>query len=241
MARAGKPAFWFGLSWSKGRSERPERRFPRCGLFQLRSGCDLPHRMASGGFLAEGNFLFQFILVMESISFSKLITPAPPGSALKVTTVYQDVWGSEWATELWCRVTQMMGSDAVIHTSWNLTELGRPVIFSEAVADAMIADVLVISIPAGEPLPAHLCAWIYAWLPRRRRRDGALIALLGMVPGQPDGLSKQAAEYLGAVARRGRLDFLLREHIEALNCLKTAAADSSPSPTTDSLPQPKRA
>ena len=177
---------------------------------------------------------------MEPSSISKLITPATPGSALNVTTVYQDLWGSEWATELWCRVTQMMGNDAVIHTSWNLVELGRPEIFSEAVAAAAIADVLVISIPAGEPLPVHLCAWIDAWLPRRRRRDGALIALLGMVAGQPDGLSKQAAEYLSAVARRGRLDFLLREDVDALSGSKTSASDRSPSPATNPITHPKK-
>jgi len=153
---------------------------------------------------------------MERTPPSKPVAPTPAKSALNVTAVYQDAWGREWATELWLRVTQMMGSDAIANTGWDLVELNRPEVFSEAVSAAAIADVLVISIHAGEQLPPPLCAWIDAWLPRRQRQDGALIALLGTAAGQPDSLSKQTEEHLSTVARRGRLDFLLREHIVAL-------------------------
>jgi hypothetical protein len=161
---------------------------------------------------------------MEPTPISKPIAPAQTGSALNVTAVYQDMWGREWARELWLRVTQLMGNDAITNTSWSLMELDRPEIFSEAVSAATLADVLVVSIHASEQLPPRLCAWFDAWVPRRQRQEGALIALLGMTAGQPDGPSKQAEEYLRAVARRGRLDFLLREHVGTFHRSKTFPA-----------------
>ena len=164
---------------------------------------------------------------MEPTPISKPIAPAQAGCALNVTAVYQDMWGREWARELWLRVTQLMGNDAITNTSWNLMELDRPEIFSEAVSAATLADVLVVSIHASEQLPPRLYTWIDAWLPRRQRQDGTLIALLSVVAGQPDGPSKQAEEYLRGVARQGRLDFQLREHVEAFHRSTTFPADAS--------------
>jgi hypothetical protein len=177
---------------------------------------------------------------MEPTPISKPIALAQAGSTLNVTAVYQDMWGREWARELWLRVTQLMGDDAITNTSWNLMELDRPEIFSEAVSAATLADVLVVSIHAGEQLPPSLCAWINAWLPRRQRQDGALIALLSVVAGQPDGPSKQAEEYLRGVARQGRLDFQLREHVEASHHSNASAPDGSSFPETNPIPQRER-
>jgi hypothetical protein len=39
--------------------------------------------------------------------------------------------------------------------------------------------------------------------------------LMGVSAGQPDASSGKLEKYLRAVARRGRLDFQLREHITA--------------------------
>jgi hypothetical protein len=164
---------------------------------------------------------------MKPISLSKPVSPAQAGFALKVATVYQDMEGQEWVAELWHRVTQLMGNDAIVNTSWSLIELDQSAIFSEAVSAASRADVLVVSIHPGEQLSARLCAWIDAWLPRRQRQDGALIALLGMAAGRPDGPAKQAEAYLRNVALRGRLEFLLREQVGALPGSNTFPIDTS--------------
>jgi hypothetical protein len=74
----------------------------------------------------------------------------------------------------------------------------------------MRADVILISIHDTKELPTDLCVWIDAWLPRRRLPTGALIALVS-VPEQPDVQTDHTRDYLRSVARRGRLDFLLRE------------------------------
>ena len=152
---------------------------------------------------------------MQSTQILKPVAAKHAGCALNVTAVYEDIRGREWAMELWRRLSQLMGNDAIANNSWSLVELNRPKVFSEAVSAATLADVLVVSFHAGKQLPAVLCAWIDAWLPRRQRQEGALIALIGVTAGQPDAPSEKVEEYLRAVARRGRLDFLLREHVTA--------------------------
>jgi len=150
---------------------------------------------------------------MEPTQILNPVAAPQAGAALKIIAVYQDIRGREWAAELWCRMSQLMGDDAITNHSWNIAELDHQEIFSAAVSAATAADVLVVSIHAGEQLPFVLCAWIDAWLPRRQRQDGTLIALIGVPAGQPDARSEQTGEYLRAVARRGRLDFQLREHV----------------------------
>ncbi len=140
---------------------------------------------------------------------------AHPGAALRITAVYHDTSGQEWAGGLWSRLSQLMGDGAIVIHAWNLAELEQPQIFSTAAAAAAHDDVLVVSIQADERIPAALCGWIEAWLPRRQRQDGALIALIGMSAGQPAALLEKAEKYLMDVARRGRLDFLPREHVTA--------------------------
>lgn len=143
----------------------------------------------------------------------KPVAAPQAGTNLSIIAVYQDIRGQEWAAELWCRMSQLMGDDAITSRSWNIAELDRPEIFSAAVSAATAADVLVVSIRAGEQLPFVLHAWIDEWLPRRQRQDGTLIALIVVPAGQPDATSERTGEYLRTVARRGRLDFQLREHV----------------------------
>jgi hypothetical protein len=74
----------------------------------------------------------------------------------------------------------------------------------------MVADVILVSIYDAEELPKDFRVWMDAWLARRYLPAGALIALIS-VPGELSVQTKLARDYLRAVARKGRLDFLLRE------------------------------
>ena len=74
----------------------------------------------------------------------------------------------------------------------------------------MVADVILVSIYDTEELPKDFRAWMDAWLARRYLPTGALIALIS-VPGELGAQTKPARDYLSAAARKGRLDFLLRE------------------------------
>ena len=140
--------------------------------------------------------------------------------ALTVAVVYQDTRTWAWAAELWSRVAQWMGPDAAAIGAWSLDELSGPPVFREAVSAAANADAVIISIHAAEQSPPRLCAWIDAWLPRRHRPDGSLIALIG-VSGREAAPSVRVQEYLRAVARKGGLEFLLHEYVGPCGIEKT--------------------
>jgi hypothetical protein len=127
--------------------------------------------------------------------------------ALNVTVLYQDLLTLRWATELWDRVGDLIGSGGIHCKSWKLSDLAYPDVFAEAMQAAAAAHVLVVSVLDAGELPISFCAWADAWIPRRAGRGGALVTLIG-VPPQPSHQSGQAYRYLEAVARRAGLDFL---------------------------------
>jgi len=155
---------------------------------------------------------------MRSLSNANgLSTPDRPATAtdqtepaLNVTVVYQDPLTHQWATELWARVEPLIGREGTCRKSWSISHLAEPLAFAGAVQAAAEADVLMISVRAAGDLPLILRVWIDAWLPRRARRAGALVALIGL-PAQPDAQSDRTHQYLEAVARQAGLDFLPRE------------------------------
>ncbi|MGO9587545.1 MAG: hypothetical protein ACLP2Y_15245 [Limisphaerales bacterium] len=136
--------------------------------------------------------------------------PPDTENALNVALVYQDAPTRNWATQVCDQVTQLVGKDAVHCTQWEISRLGDPDVLKDAVSTTMQADVILISIYDAKELPIELAGWIGAWLPRRSLPTGALIALIS-VPGQTSAQLDHARGYLRTVARKGRLDFLLRE------------------------------
>jgi len=138
------------------------------------------------------------------------ISSLEPEHALSVALVYQDTPTRKWATKVCDHVTRLASKDAVRCTRWEISRLSDPDVLMDAVLTAMQADVILVSIYDVEELPVNLCVWIDAWLPRRYLSMGALIALIS-TPGRPGAQTDHARDYLRAVARKGRLDFLLRE------------------------------
>ena len=138
-----------------------------------------------------------------------------------------------WATELWDRVGQLIGSGDICHQSWKISDLtGGPRLSRTQCRRQREADVLVCRSATPENCHCYLHVWIDAWLPRRAGRAGALVALIG-VPPQPDAQSGRAYHYLEAVARRAGLDFLPRERKlpeEPSGCLP-ASSKSAHRPT----------
>jgi hypothetical protein len=178
-----------------------------------------------GSVLAENQLFHRPIPAMKQTPMPKPTAPATAATALMVVSVYQDVGGREWATELRPRMMQMLGNATIANSSWKLVELEGSESFSEAVSAAILADILVISIRTGEEFPPRLSAWIETWLPRRKRKDGALIAVLGMDAGQTDVSSERLKDYLRSVASRGRLNLTFREPVEVLPPSETETPD----------------
>jgi hypothetical protein len=132
--------------------------------------------------------------------------------ALNVTMVYEDPTTREWATEMWGRVTQMAGEENISVATWSIDSLARPEVLEEAVSSAARADVIVIAVSAAERLPIDLCVWIGAWVSRRARRAGALVALIGL-PQKPDLQAFSTRDFMQMVALKGGLDFFPQERV----------------------------
>jgi hypothetical protein len=132
--------------------------------------------------------------------------------ALNVTMVCEDLLTREWAAEMWDRVTQMAGKENISVTSWRISDLALPEILADAVLSAARADVIVIAVSAAEKLPVGLCVWIAAWVPRRARRAGALVALIGL-PQKRDRQAFSTRDFLRMVALKSGLDFFPRERV----------------------------
>src|ERR1017187_6477518 len=150
--------------------------------------------------------------ILERITSSRRVgfAPAETEYALNVALLYQDTLTWEWAAQVCDQVTRLAGKGAVRCTRWELGQLSDPDALLDASLMTMVADVVLVSIYDAKELPINLCAWIDTWLPNRCLPMGALIALIS-VPGQLDAQTKPARDCLRAVARKGRLDFLLRE------------------------------
>jgi hypothetical protein len=128
----------------------------------------------------------------------------------KITVVYQDRMTRNWAMQLCDPVEEKFGGEYVQNTWYDVNSLSDPKMLLEAAGAALSADVIVISVYAADELPPEFYAWIDVWLPRRLSRAGALAAFIG-VAGEPATEAIRTQEYLQAVARRGRLDFLPHE------------------------------
>jgi hypothetical protein len=133
-----------------------------------------------------------------------------PGYALNIAMVYQDALTRKWATQVCDQVTRLAGKDAVHCPQWEISRLNDLSVLKDAVLMTMVADVILVSIYDAEELPKDFRVWMDAWLARRYLPAGALIALIS-VRGEKSAQTNPARDCLRAVARKGRLDFLLRE------------------------------
>ena len=201
----------------KHRSVCSERRLSGHGLSQPCSWRGHPRSVVTRKVLGEKNPSNSSSLFMKPTSISQPIVKMSPDigavPGLKIVGIYQDNEGRTRIGDLRDRVAKLAGPDAVPISAWSLDELSHAPAFQEAVSAAALADVLVVSIHAGEQISPALCAWVVAWLPRRQRREGALIALLGVAAGQSDVPLAWTKEYLSTIARRSGLEFLLLENL----------------------------
>lgn len=130
--------------------------------------------------------------------------------SLNIAGIYQDMVTREWAVQASGNATQLAGAESLQLKWYDVDSLSDINVFMDAVRTALAADVIMISVHAADELPLNLYAWVAAWLPRRLFRAGALTALVGVVESQ-DIHSLRTVEYLQAVARRARLDFVPQE------------------------------
>jgi hypothetical protein len=144
---------------------------------------------------------------IELLSDEMTVAPRESGYELNIVGVYQDPLTQSWGVPM-CRLAMQLAGEDLVRNTWydvhSLSDLG---ILLAAVRAALVADVIVVSVYAVDVLPLDLYVWINAWLPRRNAREGAFTALIGADNPQ-DSQSVRTHDYLHAVARKGRLDFI---------------------------------
>jgi hypothetical protein len=152
------------------------------------------------------------------------VATAPDESeyCLNVAGVYQDSVTRDWAVQTCRRATQMAGEERVQYTWHDVNSLSDHRILVDAICAALAADVIVVSIYAADELPLDLYVWSAAWLPRRHARMGALTALIGVTEAL-DSQFESTHEYLQALARKARLDFVPHARMRPL---ASAASDT---------------
>jgi hypothetical protein len=139
--------------------------------------------------------------------FEVVIARVGSARPLNIAGVYQDIVTREWAIQSYLGATQIVGAERIQKKWYDVNALSDSAVLMEAVSSALEADVIVVSVYAAEELPLNLYVWVAAWLPRRPSRAGAMAALIGVAEPQ-DSQSVRTIEYLQAVARRARLDFV---------------------------------
>jgi hypothetical protein len=135
---------------------------------------------------------------------------SPVEFTLNVAVVYEDLPTRRWASEFCGRVGKLFGPDTIRNTWWKMSELDEPAVLAGAVSTAMRADVIVVAVRAAEGLPLPFYVWVDSWLPYHPQGLSALVALIAM-PDNPGAPLDRARNYLSAVARQGRLEFLVEE------------------------------
>jgi hypothetical protein len=133
-----------------------------------------------------------------------------PYSGLHIAVIHEDALPLEWAGQVTRRAIQLLGSRLVRTARWSVETLADPIAMEVATEAAVAADILVVVVSGDRALPPTVDRWIDAWLPRRRDRVGALVAVIG-APQQPSAFSARIREYLRDVATLAHLDFLTQE------------------------------
>ncbi|MGO8699129.1 MAG: hypothetical protein ACLQVY_15570 [Limisphaerales bacterium] len=143
----------------------------------------------------------------ELLSGEVIVAPTKSEYALNIVGAYQDPLTQSWGMPMCRLATQLAGEEPVRDIWYDAHSLDDIQVLMEAVGAALVADVIVVSVRAADELPLGLYVWIDAWLPRRSLRESALTALIGADEPQ-DPQSFRTREYLQAVAREARLDFI---------------------------------
>ena len=142
-----------------------------------------------------------------------------------VTVIYQDASTRKWARQFCAQIESLVGVRACRMTWWKVGDLSEPGVLAGAVSTALRADVFIVALQADQPLPVEFCMWTEAWLPHRNAPGGSLLALIAL-PEQPGSHSDEAQDYLRAIARQSRLDFLIEERKLGSSALAESLSES---------------
>jgi len=122
----------------------------------------------------------------------------------KIVIVYEDFAATVRAKEFAMQLADQRKTECKIN-SWKFDFLRHSMLCQQAVAQASVADLVIISADGGADLPAHINTWLESWL--RQRQDGlaVFVALLDQNGETSDEPSRLGA-YLRQMAAKWSVD-----------------------------------
>ena len=148
---------------------------------------------------------------------------AEPRPIFQVLIVYEDFAAGRRANDTCSFLMTQLGDEFELRSGmWKFEMLRNPKLAEIATGEALEADAIIVAARGVAPLPAEVTSWIDQWLPRRDKRTGALIALIGGSMNPKHSLPAAYA-YLQKVAATANMDFL--PHVLAFTNAETRAFD----------------
>ena len=130
-----------------------------------------------------------------------------PKYPFDLVVVYEDRVTRSRALHLYDHLAQQLLDDYDFQCSWwKCDHLQDAALLEQAAEAATNANMIVVSVRAGQDLIPPMKQWIDKWLPRRNARLGALVALFGADKARSSD-DTQTRAYLQRIARRVHLDF----------------------------------
>jgi len=127
---------------------------------------------------------------------------------IKVSAVHEDFATGARVDDFCQTLARCLGVSCVVSKElWPLTELRTPKLGAIAAGEAAAADVVIISVHHAETLPGEVKSWIDLWLKHKGSQPSVLSALFDPLYV---GSSSSIQTFLQGVARKGKMEFLVR-------------------------------
>ncbi len=129
------------------------------------------------------------------------------GRALKIVLVYDGFTDLIRAHELWSGLVARFKSEMQIAgRAWNFSLLRDPRTRLKAALHTADANLVVFSASGRTELPEHMRNWIGAWIPWKKGRHDALVAMLDR-QSPPSPAAFRLCQYLRQTAQKTGMDF----------------------------------
>jgi hypothetical protein len=127
---------------------------------------------------------------------------------LRIVVVYDRIADLIRVNEIWSRlVVRFKDEIQIVSCAWNFTLLRDPYLRERAALHTAEADLIVFSAAGGTKPPDFIRRWIKAWLPWKKGRCAALVAVMDHEPPVRGNVPPTMYHYLQHTAEQGGMDF----------------------------------
>ena len=126
---------------------------------------------------------------------------------LKIVLVYDGLADLIRAYEIWSALAaQFKNKIQIVSSAWNFALLRDPRLRRKAALHTAEANMIVLSASGRSHLPEHMRHWIRSWIPWKKGRRDALIAVLDNQPPH-SGNATRLCDFLRQLAKQTGMDF----------------------------------